>query len=120
MRQPLELLCSPEASTRMPALASCSWYAPISSNRLSVGITPASESPVALTRIMNFIDISLRSRRFYTYSRMAGPRLDNGCQRLFRPRYSRRHSRGSVAHRYRDCAVQLDDWRRVVAREHVV
>jgi hypothetical protein len=53
MRQPLLLGCSPEPSSSMPAFASSSWYFAISAMSFSSGITPASESLVALTMIMN-------------------------------------------------------------------
>src|SRR5262245_18834587 len=53
MRQPFELACRPEASSSTPAFASSSWYAAISAKPASCGMTPASESFVALTMIMN-------------------------------------------------------------------
>src|SRR6266853_4499027 len=52
-RQPLELAWSPEASSSTPAFCSSSWYFCISAMSFSGGITPASESFVALTIIMN-------------------------------------------------------------------
>src|SRR6266540_3312066 len=57
-RQPLELAWSPEASSSTPALCISSWYLCISDISFSEGITPASESFVALTIIMNRIAIS--------------------------------------------------------------
>src|SRR6267143_1627591 len=52
-RQPLELAFNPEASSSTPAFCSSSWYFCISDMSFSEGITPASESFVALTIIMN-------------------------------------------------------------------
>src|SRR5882762_7661246 len=52
-RQPFELGLSPEASSSTPAFCSSSWYFCISAMSFSGGITPASESLVALTIIMN-------------------------------------------------------------------
>src|SRR3989454_12300846 len=54
-RHPLELACSPEASSRTPAFCSSSWYFAISVRIFSCGMTPASESFVAFTMIMNRI-----------------------------------------------------------------
>src|SRR5437867_5913489 len=53
MRQPFELACSPEASSSTPAFCSSSWYFAISPSIFSCGMTPASESFVAFTMIMN-------------------------------------------------------------------
>src|SRR5262249_49166863 len=64
MRQPLSLRCRPEASTRMPAFCSSSWYLPISSNSRSLGITPASESFVAFTMLMTRMSISFNRLNF--------------------------------------------------------
>src|SRR5439155_1406214 len=62
MRQPFELGCSPEASSRTPALCSSSWYLAISAKRGSqagpIGMTSASESFVAFTMIMNRMVLS--------------------------------------------------------------
>src|SRR5712692_2136013 len=58
-RQPLELAWSPEASSSTPALCSSSWYFAISPMSFSEGITPASESWVALTIIMNRMVFSI-------------------------------------------------------------
>ena len=58
MRQPFEVGWSPEPSSSTPALASSSWYWPISAISESSGITPASESLVAFTMIMNRIAVS--------------------------------------------------------------
>src|SRR6266853_4637982 len=52
-RQPFELGFKPEPSSRTPAFCSSSWYFCISDMSFSGGITPASESFVALTIIMN-------------------------------------------------------------------
>src|SRR6267378_617007 len=57
-RQPLELGFKPDASSSTPAFCSSSWYFCISDISFSEGITPASESFVALTIIMNRIVIS--------------------------------------------------------------
>src|SRR5216684_6675309 len=57
-RQPFELGFKPEASSRTPAFCSSSWYFCISDISFSEGMTPASESFVALTIIMNRIAIS--------------------------------------------------------------
>src|SRR5207244_550886 len=54
-RAPLELGWSPSPASITPAFASSSLYFPISVRSSSLGITPASESLVALTRIMNRI-----------------------------------------------------------------
>src|SRR5437016_5473831 len=53
MRQPFALAWSPEASSSTPAFCSSSWYFAISARLVSRGITPASESFVAFTMIMN-------------------------------------------------------------------
>src|SRR4029077_3739096 len=53
MRQPFALAWSPEASSSTPAFCSSSWYWAISANACSSGMTPASESFVAFTMIMN-------------------------------------------------------------------
>src|SRR5258707_3748417 len=58
-RQPFELAFRPEASSRTPAFCSSSWYFCISEMSFSEGITPASESFVALTIIMNRMVFSL-------------------------------------------------------------
>src|SRR5712691_7764915 len=52
-RQPFELGFKPEASSSTPAFCSSSWYFCISIMSFSEGITPVSESFVALTIIMN-------------------------------------------------------------------
>src|SRR5438309_7756521 len=52
-RQPFELACKPEASSNTPACCSSSWYFAISVRIGSCGMTPASESLVAFTMIMN-------------------------------------------------------------------
>src|SRR5690242_9188293 len=53
MRQPFALAWRPEASSSTPAFCSSSWYWAISANASSSGMTPASESFVAFTMIMN-------------------------------------------------------------------
>src|SRR5438046_9491860 len=62
MRQPFELGCSPEASSRTPALCSSSWYLAISAKAGSqtgpIGMSSASESFVAFTMIMNRMVLS--------------------------------------------------------------
>src|SRR6266511_2666716 len=58
MRHPFALACSPEASSRTPAFCSASWYFAISLRIFSCGMTPASESLVAFTIIMNRIVLS--------------------------------------------------------------
>src|SRR5206468_1718735 len=60
-RQPFELACRPEASSSTPACCSSSWYFAISPSIFSCGMTPASESLVALTMIMNRMVASPRS-----------------------------------------------------------
>src|SRR6266480_1908714 len=62
-RQPFELGFKPEASSSTPAFCSSSWYFCISDIRFSEGITPASESFVALTIIMNRMLFSNRRTR---------------------------------------------------------
>src|SRR3989442_6860344 len=52
-RHPLELACSPEASSRTPAFCSSSWYFAISARIGSGGLPAASESFVAFPIIMN-------------------------------------------------------------------
>src|SRR6266571_4206680 len=52
-RQPFELGFKPEASSSTPAFCSSSWYFCISDISFLEGITPASESFVAFTIIMN-------------------------------------------------------------------
>ena len=51
-RAPLELGCSPSPASSAPAFASSSLYLPIAARSSSFGITPASDSVVALTIIM--------------------------------------------------------------------
>src|SRR6266849_2699250 len=58
-RQPFELGFKPDASSSTPAFCSSSWYFCISDISLSEGMTPASESFVALTIIMNRIVFSV-------------------------------------------------------------
>src|SRR6266446_216889 len=58
-RQPFELGFKPEASSSTPAFCSSSWYFCISDISFSAGITPASESLLALTMIMNRIVFSV-------------------------------------------------------------
>src|SRR5712692_7356512 len=57
-RHPFELACSPDASSKTPACCSSSWYFAISARIFSCGMTPASESFVAFTMIMNRIVLS--------------------------------------------------------------
>src|SRR2546428_3175852 len=57
-RHPFELACRPEASSNTPAFCSSSWYFAISVRIFSCGMTPASESLVAFTMIMNRIVLS--------------------------------------------------------------
>src|SRR2546427_12954503 len=57
-RHPFELACRPEASSKTPACCSSSWYFAISLRIFSCGMTPASESLVAFTIIMNRIVLS--------------------------------------------------------------
>src|SRR5213593_1690561 len=58
MRQPFDVAWSPEASSNTPALCSSSWYFAISLRAFSSGITPASESWLAFTTIMNRMVLS--------------------------------------------------------------
>src|SRR5438309_9908312 len=58
-RQPFELARRPEASSNTPAFCSSSWYFAISARICSCGMTPASESLVAFTMIMNRMVASL-------------------------------------------------------------
>ena len=58
MRQPFEFGCSPDASSGAPAFASSSWYVAIAAMSFSSGMTPDSESFVAVTKIMNRIVVS--------------------------------------------------------------
>src|SRR5713101_5506998 len=58
MRQPFALAWSPEASSSTPAFCRSSWYFAISASIVSCGITPASESGVAFTMIMNRMVLS--------------------------------------------------------------
>src|SRR5882724_9214957 len=57
-RAPFELACSPAASSSTPAFISSSLYLPIAESNSSLGITPASESLLAFTIIMNRIVLS--------------------------------------------------------------
>src|SRR2546425_12706054 len=57
-RHPFELACRPEASSNTPAFCSSSWYFAISVRIFSCGMTPASESLVAFTMIMNRMILS--------------------------------------------------------------
>src|SRR5437016_11469135 len=57
-RAPLELGCNPSPASITPAFTSSSLYFPISVRSCSLGITPASESLVAFTIIMNRIVVS--------------------------------------------------------------
>ena len=54
-RAPLELGVNPAASSRMPALTSCSLYLPMAVSNSVLGISPASESFEALTMTMTFM-----------------------------------------------------------------
>src|SRR5688572_21076772 len=90
MRQPLLDGWSPEPSSSTPACASSSWYfaiAPMSfSSSSPLGNTPASESWVALTRIMKRMVLSFR-RGTWGRSALLRLRLDLGPQPLLlRPR----------------------------------
>src|SRR6266704_6604537 len=58
MRHPFDVAWSPEASSSTPAFCSSSWYFAISPRIFSAGITPASESFVAFTTIMNRMVLS--------------------------------------------------------------
>src|SRR5256886_13129564 len=58
MRHPFDVAWSPEASSSTPAFCSSSWYFAISPRIFSCGITPASESFVAFTTIMNRMILS--------------------------------------------------------------
>src|SRR6266404_6883 len=55
MRVPLELGWRPARSSSTPAFMSSSLYLPIADRRASLGITPASDSLLAFTIIMNFM-----------------------------------------------------------------
>src|SRR5439155_21743900 len=58
-RAPFELGCSPSPASITPAFTSSSLYFPIAARSFSSGITPASESLLALTMIMNRIVFSV-------------------------------------------------------------
>src|SRR5882724_550683 len=58
MRVPLELGCRPARSSSTPAFMSSSLYLPIADRRASLGMTPASDSLLAFTIIMNFMVVS--------------------------------------------------------------
>src|SRR6266550_2707098 len=58
MRHPFDVAWSPEASSSTHAFCSSSWYFAISPRIFSCGITPASESFVAFTPIMNRMILS--------------------------------------------------------------
>jgi len=58
IRAPLELGWSPERSSNTPAFISSSLYLPIAESSSSLGILPASESLLALTIIMNRMDVA--------------------------------------------------------------
>src|SRR5258707_15642698 len=55
MRAPLELACRPLRSSSTPAFISSSLYLPMALSSASLGMTPASDSLLALTIIMNFM-----------------------------------------------------------------
>src|SRR5687767_8365051 len=57
-RAPLELGCRPSPARSTPAFTSSSLNFPISVSRRSLGITPASLASLALTIIMNSLDVS--------------------------------------------------------------
>src|SRR4051812_6818828 len=59
-RTPCELGFSPAAVSRMPACASSSLNRPMAVSSSGLGITPASESVVALTSTITRMSISLR------------------------------------------------------------
>src|SRR5438094_175378 len=61
MRHPFDVAWSPEASSNTPARCSSSWYFAISLRAFSSGITPASESWLAFTTIMNRMVLSPQS-----------------------------------------------------------
>src|SRR5688572_15321550 len=86
MRQPFALGWSPEASSSTPAFWRSSWYLDISAKRCSqagaVGMTPASESLVAFTMIMNRMVLSPLFRpRSYLGAEAVLPLPELGCQR---------------------------------------
>src|SRR5260221_11868342 len=58
MRAPFELGWRPERSSSTPAFISSSLYLPIAESDASLGITPASDSLLAFTTIMNFMVIA--------------------------------------------------------------
>src|SRR3989442_9933509 len=58
MRQPFALAWRPEASSSTPAFCSSSWYFAMSVSICSCGMTPASDSLVAFTTIMNRMILS--------------------------------------------------------------
>src|ERR1041385_6940886 len=60
MRAPLELGCRPLRSSSTPAFISSSLYLAMELRSDSLGITPASDSLLAFTIIMNFMLVSFR------------------------------------------------------------
>ncbi len=54
-RLPFELGCSPSAASSTPAFTSSSLNLPMTASSCALGITPASESLLALTSTMTFI-----------------------------------------------------------------
>src|SRR2546427_9275075 len=80
-RHPLELACSPEASSRTPAFCSSSWYFAIFARIGSCGMTPASESFVAFTMIMNRMTLCsfLALRRLRAHALLLLPELGPEC-----------------------------------------
>src|SRR5260370_32338251 len=55
MRAPLELDCRPLRSSNTPAFINSSLYLAMELSRVSLGMTPASDSLLAFTIIMNFM-----------------------------------------------------------------
>ena len=57
-RFPFEVGCSPSPARNTPAFESCSLYLPISVRSFRSGMTPASDSLLALTMTMNLMSLS--------------------------------------------------------------
>src|SRR3982074_1257902 len=64
--QPFDVGCSPERSSRTPALDSSSLHLPMVARISSLGICPASESFVAFTIIMNRMVVSSAGGEYLT------------------------------------------------------
>src|SRR5436190_5679258 len=75
-REPFELGCNPDRSSRTPAFISSSLYLVIAAMSSFEGMTPASDSLLAFTIIMNRIVLSPSEFVSLPISRTAGGQID--------------------------------------------